>query len=93
MSVNDDIVSAVGEEAIWMQLAEEASELSQAACKMARHIHGTNPCGEDVTETRANVIEEYMDVVLCAELLHIPWHDEILWFKRERWRDRLGMSE
>lgn len=96
--MSDDILIRVGDEAMWLQLAEEASELSQAASKMVRYIHGTNPVyigGErvtDATELKANVIEEYMDVMNCAQHLNIPWHDGIIRMKNQRWSERLGLE-
>ena len=96
--MSDDILARVGDEAMWLQLAEEASELSQAASKMVRYIHGTNPVymnGErltDATEIRANVIEEYMDVMNCAQHLDIPLHHGVIKAKNQRWRERLGLE-
>ena len=96
--MKDDILARVGDEAMWLQLAEEASELSQAASKMVRYIHGTNPVyinGErivDTTELRANVIEELMDVMNIAEHLSIPYHAGVVKTKNQRWRERLGLE-
>ena len=96
--MSDDILARVGDEAMWLQLAEEASELSQAASKMVRYIHGTNPVymnGErltDATEIRANVIEEYMDVVNICNHIGVPMHQGIINAKNKRWRSRLGLE-
>ena len=96
--MRDDILARVGDEAMWLQLAEEASELSQAASKMVRYIHGTNPVYRngirvtDATELKADIIEEYMDVVNVAEQLHIPHHRGIIDAKNHRWRERLGLE-
>lgn len=94
----DDILIRVGDEAMWLQLAEEASELSQAASKMVRYIHGTNPVYRNgirvdgSTELRSDVIEEYMDVVNVADQLHIPHHQGMIDAKNRRWRERLGLE-
>ena len=94
----DDILVRVGDEAMWLQLAEEASELSQAASKMVRYIHGTNPVYRNgirvdgSTDLRSDVIEEYMDVVNVAEQLHIPHHRGMIDAKNRRWRERLGLE-
>lgn len=94
----DDILIRVGDEAMWLQLAEEASELSQAASKMVRYIHGTNPVfrnGErvvDDAELRADVIEEYMDVVNICNHLGVPMHQGVINAKNHRWRERLGLE-
>lgn len=93
----DRILETIGAEAMWMQLAEEASELSQAAAKMARFLHGTNPVAnpdeineEDLeTSLRRNVIEEYMDVLNCAGHLSIPEHRGFVRIKNNRWVARL----
>ena len=94
----DDILIRVGDEAMWLQLAEEASELSQAASKIVRYIHGTNPVfrnGErvvDDAELRADVIEEYMDVVNICNHLGVPMHQGVINAKNHRWRERLGLE-
>ena len=96
--MSDDILARVGDEAMWLQLAEEASELSQAASKMVRYIHGTNPVYKngvrvtDATELRADVIEEYMDVVNCCDHLGVPHHNGMITHKNKRWRERLGLE-
>lgn len=94
------IKDMIGEEALWMQLAEEASELSQAAAKYARFLHGTNPVGNPYELNKkdlqvsllSNVIEEMMDVRLCCELLSIPEHKEISRVKRNRWIARIEQA-
>lgn len=96
--MSDDILARVGDEAMWLQLAEEASELSQAASKMVRYIHGTNPVYKngvrvtDAVELRADVIEEYMDVMNCCEHLGVPTHRGVIKYKNKRWRERLGLE-
>lgn len=93
----DRILESIGAEAMWMQLAEEASELSQAAAKMARFLHGTNPVAnpdkldeKDLENSlRCNVIEEYMDVLNCAGHLSIPEHRGFIRMKNNRWIARL----
>ena len=49
---------------ILAQLAEEASELAQAALKLRRALDGTNPTPKSVEECEANLIEEWADVDL-----------------------------
>lgn len=92
MKASDDIVDVIGEEAMWMQLAEEAAELSQAAAKMARYLHGTNPVAKNEIEIRADIIEEYMDVLNCARHLDIPHNENCVRVKNNRWRERLGLE-
>ena len=90
----DDINYLVGDEALWLQLAEEASELSQAACKMARYLHGTNPVGKSETMIRADIIGEFSDVINCARRLAIPINEDLIRYKNERWIRRIeGMND
>lgn len=58
---------------LWGQLAEEASELAQAALKMQRLELGNNPPRKTPQECINNVIEEHSDVVFCFKLLR--WDD------------------
>lgn len=96
--MKDDILARVGDEAMWLQLAEEASELSQAASKMARYIHGTNPVYfngflVDVSDTlRADAVEEYADVVNICEHLGLPLQRGMIDAKNKRWRERLRLE-
>lgn len=93
----DHVTELIGEEAMWMQLAEEASELSQAAAKMARYLHGTNPVGNPYelndkdlkVSLMTNVIEEYMDVKNVCNHLGVPDHNEIIRVKNNRWIARI----
>lgn len=61
------IVKAYGEEYIFRQLAEEASELCQAALKLVRMLHGETP----VTQTQAQekLIEETADLLVIIGIL------------------------
>ena len=85
----DNVIGLIGEEAMWLQLAEEASELSQAACKMARYLHGTNPVAKSKTQIRANIIEEFSDVINCTRHLNIPIHEGLIDNKNKRWIRRI----
>lgn len=97
MGIINDIRNSIGDEACWMQLAEEASELSQAAAKMARYLHATNPVANPYdlndkdlkAQLLSDVIEEYMDVVNCCEILEVPEHRDVIRFKRNRWIGRI----
>lgn len=75
-------------------LAEEASELNQAALKLARAEklvkHPTPVSG---TEALDNLIEEYTDVVLCAKTLNLHVNGSLLCEKAERWAQRLEEVE
>lgn len=77
------------------QLAEEASELAQAALKLKRAMEGTNPTPRSVEECMANMDEEIADVALLVELLGYDGADHTLvqsciaQDKAERWLRRL----
>ena len=83
------IVDSIGEACVLDQLAEEASELAQAALKLARVYRGTNPTPVTVDVAYNNLIEEYSDVALVAHILNIYADPEILTTKAERWLKRL----
>lgn len=75
---------------IIMQLAEEASELSQACLKYIRALNGKNPCAAFNPDFyMARIIEEYSCVLDTAETARI-WADfESMLIKAERWAERL----
>lgn len=54
---------------ILAQLAEEASELAQAALKLRRAIDKENPTPKSKAEATDDLIEEIADVQLCLEVL------------------------
>ena len=53
---------------ILAQLAEEASELAQAALKLRRALDGTNPTPKSVDECLENIQEEMADVFVCLTM-------------------------
>ncbi len=67
----DEMVKLIGEAAMLEQLAEEASELAQAALKKARKIRRENPTPKTIEEVNRNLIEEYSDVVQVARGLRL----------------------
>lgn len=75
---------------IIMQLAEEASELSQTCLKYIRALDGKNPFTEFDPEFYMDlIIERYSCVLNAAEAARI-WADfETMLIKAERWADRL----
>lgn len=77
---------------LWEQLSEEASELAQAASKMARFYNNRNTPAKDYDELVDNVIEEHSDIATIFEVLQ--WEDKesrkkISDEKLERWCKRL----
>ena len=83
---------------ILAQLAEEASELAQAALKLRRALDGTNPTPKSVEECQKAFEEEYADVVNCIIALDM---DEaafdrmrkMQYEKEVRWLSRLEAKE
>lgn len=53
---------------ILAQVAEEASELAQAALKLRRALDGTNPTPKNVEECLENIQEEMADVFVCLTM-------------------------
>lgn len=72
-------------------LAEEATELAQAALKLRRCYDGTNPTSADADQAYANLLEEIGDVELYEEQLSIN-RNVIQDYKRvklSRWVSRI----
>lgn len=77
------------------QLAEEASELAQAALKMRRTLSDVNPTPVSRRKAEEGLLEEIADVKLC---LHVGGFEKvrdkiqvnrIISAKAERWLNRL----
>ena len=87
-----EVICSLGEPAILEQLAEECSELAQAALKLARKERGENPTPKTLDECFKALIEEMADVKLCILVV-----EAIRGFnlscncdrKRERWAQRI----
>ena len=86
---------------ILAQLAEEASELAQAALKLRRAIDKENPTPKSQVEATDDLIEEIADVRLCLEILFYgskfdTLDDKITLTKaakKERWAKRLETAK
>lgn len=63
------IIEQIGEAATFEQTAEEATELAQAALKLARIIRGENPTPVTYEAAYENFVEEIADVKLCLAVL------------------------
>ena len=76
------------------QLAEEASELAQAALKLRRAITGDNPTPVTPEQARANLLEEVVDVLNCLRTMKIPIdpaaYYQAMDAKAKRWSERLS---
>lgn len=89
-----EVIRTLGEPALLEQLAEECSELAQAALKMARLERGENPTPKAKIDCEAALMEEIADVHLCLGVIssHFECYnklDDIEISKRERWAQRI----
>lgn len=91
--LDEFIYHTIGEEASWMQLAEEAAELSQAAAKCARYLHDTNPVEGSLDDLEERVFEEVTDVAVCCNVLGVSPDNDIARGKYIRWRNRLKFGK
>ena len=70
---------------ILAQLAEEASELAQAALKLRRALDGANPTPKSVAECEANLMEEFSDISNAVTALCDAWFGDNLDSECEFW--------
>ena len=92
------ILETLGTEAVLEQLAEEASELSQAALKLARKLRGVNPTPKTEQECWNALLEEIADVRVAEEQLQLKGSknfaiEEMIRAKTRRWKQRLLARE
>ena len=105
----DYILDKLDERTLLEQLAEEASELSQAALKLirAKGLNNNNtPVGEQ--EAMLSLALEYMDLLMVYSMLLekdrkilriakansiLPGKDMENYFKWKRWAERLGYEK
>lgn len=73
-----------------IQLAEESAELSQAALKLVRVMHGDTPVSE--MDAKMHLLEEMADVYVTALALRPDRMtiEAIARQKSRRWEDRLN---
>ena len=75
-----------------IQLAEEASELSQASLKLVRSMRGDTPV--PIMDAKLHLLEEIADVMLCSKVLTSKADDRIvkgiMVQKEKRWEERLN---
>lgn len=87
------MIEKIGSPAMLEQLAEEATELAHAALKLARIERGENPTPVLEKDAMDHLIEEYTDVVQCAEELSLVPNREQIKLKKmrfeERWKEEL----
>ena len=63
------ICDHVSEPALFLQMAEEAAELSHAAMKMVRFINGDCPIGLSKEVIANHIAEEMGDVMNCIDVV------------------------
>lgn len=74
---------------LFLQMAEEAAELSQACLKYVRAHKGNNPTKDSEDIYLKGIIEEFTDVQVCAEAIDITADSDIHDSKIHRWADRI----
>lgn len=82
------MIEKIGAAAMLEQLAEEATELAHAAFKLARIERGENPTPVLKEDAMDHLIEEYTDVVQCAEELSLVPNREQIKLKKMRFEER-----
>lgn len=82
------MIEKIGAAAMLEQLAEEATELAHAALKLARIERGENPSPVLKEVAMDHLIEEYTDVVQCAEELRLVPNREQIKLKKMRFEER-----
>lgn len=83
--MNKKVSDILSKTEILAQLAEEASELAQAALKLRRALDGTNPTPKSVAECEANLMEEFADISNAVDALCDAWFGDDLDSECEFW--------
>lgn len=87
-----EVICSLGEPALLEQLAEECSELAQAALKLARLERGENPTPKTEEKCVENLLEELGDVNLCMSVVEANRGIHIRCLsvdKKARWAKRI----
>lgn len=94
------IIEKIGEPAVLEQLAEECSELAQAALKYARKMRGENPTPKSFNECYDALQEEMADVMLCMDTYMERYSNDFYMEvatirdeKKARWEQRIKEME
>lgn len=89
----EKIKQEIGEEEVLAQLAEEATELAQAALKLRRSLNGRNVTPVSRLDAEMDVQEEMADVLLMMVMVGIEPGEiaETVYKKVPRWCGRLGL--
>lgn len=87
----------LSQEELLCQLAEEASELAQAALKLRRVYDGSNPTPVSLADALERLHEEIADVRLCLMVLGYEFDTQkaqvIIDTKLKRWARRLELCK
>ena len=86
------MIEIIGKPAMLEQFAEEATELAQAALKMARKLREENPTPKTQEECEGNLVEEFTDVIQCARELDLKVDEEQIKAKEQRFKDRMAQK-
>lgn len=87
-----EVIRSLGEPALLEQLAEECTELAQAALKLARLERGENPTPKTLGECFKDLIAEMADVNLCIWVIETSRGLDLRRYsnwKLERWAKRI----
>ena len=82
------MIEVIGEAATYELLAEECIELAHAALKMARIKRKENYTPLPEEKVKAAILEEWVDVNICADDLDLPLNLGIYDEKAERFKRR-----
>lgn len=85
----DYIAKNLDDTDLFLQLAEEAAELSQACLKYVRSYRGNNPTKDSEEVYLKNILEELTDVRVSADALNIEEDIDTYINKIHRWADRI----
>lgn len=88
----------VSQQDLYLQLAEEASELSQASSKYVRCLRNKNPTPVEASNAALNVLTELHDVLLVCKVLDLLKQnsdnlDDQERYKLQRWVDRIEKAD
>lgn len=83
----------IGPAAMLEQMAEEAAELAQASLKLARIIRDENPTPVTYHEAASHLVEEYTDVIQCAEELDLEPDRKQIAQKKDRFFERYSKAK
>jgi NTP pyrophosphatase (non-canonical NTP hydrolase) len=87
----------IGSPAMLELLAEECTELAQAALKLARKYRGENPTPRTEAECQQSLEEEIADVMTCidqmGEIVDMGTVKKVKEEKLDRWKKRMDRMD